>query len=99
MRAYFVFLTGDWRPNAINTNPVIAIGSWFDCRLVVGMNEVIFAGNKYTALLHDVSGKTANISSSEHSVQFWIHKYRSTRFAGFHCTRCPRSDKLNAIAK
>ena len=46
MRAYFVFLTGDWRPNAINTNPVIAIGSWFDCRLVGGMNEVIFAGEQ-----------------------------------------------------
>ena len=84
MGADFVFFPGERRPYAVNADAMIAVGSWLYCRLVGGMDEVIFTGYKYSALFGDVGGKTPDVSSGKNSVKFWILKYRRTGFGVIH---------------
>jgi len=41
---------------------------------------VIFAGNQYAALLHDVGGKTAHVSRSQYGIQPCIFQHLRTGF-------------------
>ena len=55
-------------PDAIDTDTVIAVGARFVVKLISRTDKVMFAGNQYTALLHDV-GKATRICSCQYRIQ------------------------------
>ena len=59
---------------------MIAIGGRLFVDFISGSDEVIFAGNQYAALLHDVGGKTTSISSSQNGIKTRVIQYRRTCF-------------------
>lgn len=60
---------------------MIAVGARFVVKLISCADKVMFAGNQYTALLHDVGGKAARISCRQYRIQTRVIQYRRTRFA------------------
>lgn len=66
----------DRGPDAIDTNPVIAVGARLVVQLIGSSDQVMLAGNQNTTLLHDVSGETTSISCGQHSIQTRVFQYR-----------------------
>ena len=59
---------------------MIAIGGRLFVNFISCSDKVIFAGNQYAALLHNVGGKTTSISSSQDCIKARVIQYRRTCF-------------------